>query len=86
MSTDLNTFEKVKAFGCALKQNRSLKRVMIALPPITHGIELLKQILSCHPTVEHHEVHVTRTDEETQSADPTSDYNDDMQLALAMSQ
>ena len=83
IATDLNIYEEVKALGCALNQNRSLKCFTISLPTITHGIELLKQILSCHPTVEQYGIN--GTDEGT-SVDPTSDYDDDMKLALAMSQ
>ena len=82
LEADLNTYEEVEVLGCALKQNRSLKQVAIELPQITlDGFELLKQILSCHPTVELYNVLVIRKETE---ADLTSD--DDTKLALAISQ
>ena len=82
LDTDLNTRED-EVLSCALYLNRSLEQVAIELLPITHGIELLKQVLSCHPTVEQYKIAddvINYKDEET-SAEPTSD-DDDMKLAL----
>ena len=55
---------------------------MISLPSVTFdGIELLKQIMSCHPTVKQYKI----TDTDHPARDGDDDDDDDMKLALAMS-
>ena len=100
--TDLNTYEEVEVLGSALKQNQSLKLVDIILLPPTRPLdsfELLKQILSCHPTVEQYEIThkdlkmsqsmaaLEYKEEETQASPQMNDISgdDDLELALAMS-
>ena len=80
----MNTYEEVKALGCALKQNRSLEKVDIELSPITHNIDLLKQILSCHLTVKQYRV--TDMYDNASVYHTSDDDDDDMKLAMARSQ